>query len=194
MALSKRENLIAVGACAAVALLGLDHFVWTPYVDQRSAVVTQRAVATQQMTDAVTLFQRQRNLRKVWSELQMGGLKVDTSQAASQEQHALNAWAEGAGVSLAALKAERPAQEGPFQVIGFDVTGTGSMRAISRLIWSLETATIPVRINEVQISPRREGTDDLSVRLSVSALCMPPGNDKGDSAAASTFESQGGRS
>ena len=43
-----------------------------------------------------------------------------------------------------------------------------------KLLWSLETATIPVRVNDMQVTPRREGTDDLTIRLSVSALCMPP--------------------
>jgi hypothetical protein len=44
----------------------------------------------------------------------------------------------------------------------------------------METATIPVRVNEMQINAPKEGSDDLSIRLSFSTLCMPPDSTAGD--------------
>jgi hypothetical protein len=110
--------------------------------------------------------------------MQKGGLKVDPSQAESQALHAVLDWAGAADLNLASLKPERTSQEGKFQVISFSVTGNGSTPAIARLLWAMETATIPVRVNDMQITPRREGTDDLSVRFSISALCLPPETNK----------------
>jgi hypothetical protein len=31
-----------------------------------------------------------------------------------------------------------------------------------------------VRINDLQLAPKAEGTDNLSVRISISTLCQPP--------------------
>ncbi|HEY0911123.1 MAG TPA: type 4a pilus biogenesis protein PilO [Bradyrhizobium sp.] len=177
MALSKRENYIAIAACAAIGLLGLDHFVLTPYQEQRAKVALDQQILNQRSEEVATLFTRQHQLRKVWTELQQGGVKLDSSQAASRTLSAVESWAQSAGVNTASVRPERTAQEGAFEVISFDVLGTGTMRSISRLLWALETATIPVRVNEVQITPVKEGTDELSVRLSVSALCMPPAAD-----------------
>jgi|KBSMisStandDraft_5_1062788.scaffolds.fasta_scaffold734828_2 hypothetical protein len=174
MVLSKREKYIGLATAAAVALLALDSFALTPYVARRDAIAAGRADAVRQLSDAASLTERQTKLRPIWTELQKGGLKVNPSQAESQTIQAVIDWAKAAGIELAALKPERSSQEGQFQVISFNVTGTGSMQAASKLLWSIETATIPVRVNDMQVTPRREGTDDLSIRLSVSALCMPP--------------------
>jgi hypothetical protein len=52
------------------------------------------------------------------------------------------------------------------------------MRSIARLTWALETAQIPVRVNEMTITPRKEGTDDLQIQLSVSTLSTPEALEK----------------
>ncbi len=174
MVLSKRERYVGIGATAAIALFALDRLLITPYFARMADVTTRRDSATAQRVDADSLFHRQRRAQKIWKELQQGGLEVNNSQAESQALRAVLGWADDAGLELTALKPERPSQEGSFEVIGFDATGNGSLRSVSRLLYSLETARIPVRVNEVRIKPRKEGTDDLTVSLSVSALCKPP--------------------
>ncbi len=67
------------------------------------------------------------------------------------------------------------------------------MRAASRLLWSLETASIPVRVTEMHITPRKEGTDDLSVQLSISTLCLLPDTDKQSRTVASAADFGGNR-
>ncbi len=69
-------------------------------------------------------------------------------------------------------------------MISIDLTADGSMRAISRLLWSLETAKIPLRLSEVRIKPHKDDSDDLSVSVNVSALCKPPDGEKTQKAAA----------
>ena len=185
MVLSKRERYIAIGTVAAVAILGLDYFVFSPLKRMHDQIVVDGAQVTQDQTAANNLFTRQRNLKKVWTEMQQGGLKVDPSEAESQAYHAVLNWADAAGVDLTALKSERTSQEGKFQVISFHVTATGPLRAISRLLWSTETAAIPVRITDMQVIPRKEGTDDLSVQLSISTLCLLPDESKSNASVSS---------
>ena len=55
-------------------------------------------------------------------------------------------------------------------IAGFGTT----MLSIANLLWSMETATIPVRVNDLQILPRKEGTNDLTLQLTVSTLCLLP--------------------
>lgn len=174
MNLSERERKIAIFALLAVVLLGLYYFVFTPYANARAELVKSREDLQKQRDEADLIFRRQAKLRPVWASMQAGGLKIDTSEAQKQTYGALLEWARSADVQVATVKFERTTQEGSFQVIGFSVAATGSMPQVSRLLWAMETATIPVRVNEVQVTPRKEGTDDLQVRISVSALCQPP--------------------
>jgi hypothetical protein len=61
---------------------------------------------------------------------------------------------------------------GDFEVIGFHLTGNGSTPAMGRLLKSFETAAIPVRVEEMQLTPLKEGTDNLKIELSLSTLCQ----------------------
>ncbi len=177
MVLSKRERYIALASAAAVAILALDYFLLDPYLAQRDAIASERDATTAAQNDASDTLQKQNKLKKVWAEMQAGGLKSSESEAESQVLNAVIKWADESGIALDALKPERSTEEGKFQVISFTITGEGKMSQVARLMWAMETASIPVRVNEMQVNPKREGADDLSVRLSFSTLCMPPDSD-----------------
>ena len=51
--------------------------------------------------------------------------------------------------------------------------GTGSMNAVSRFLWRVETAGIPLRVKEMQLGSRKEGADDLTVQLRLSTIYAP---------------------
>jgi len=183
--LSKRERLVAMVVIAAVVILLLNYLVLEPYQTEHNRIVTETAIALDAQNKANELLVRQAKLKKIWAEMQNGGLKIDDSQAESLTLQALLEWSTNSRVPLPSIKRERSVEEGKFEVIGFDISGTGSMPEVSRLLWAVETATIPVRINEMLITPQKEGIDNLSIRLSVSALCMPPAKDNKLASAAS---------
>ena len=56
--------------------------------------------------------------------------------------------------------------------ITFQAAGTGPMSAVARFLWRMETAPFPLRVEELQVGARREGTDDLSLQLRVSTLYL----------------------
>jgi hypothetical protein len=178
--LSKREKYIGIGAVTAVALLLLDQFVLSPYFDELDQLGRDSDKAVQQISDNNDLFARQHKLQKVWTDMQTGGLQVDESKADSQAQLAMLQWAQGADMAVTALKTEHVTQEKAFEVLSYDVTVTGSTPGLARLIWAFETATIPLRVNEIQISARPENTDNLTVRMNVSTLSLPETNPVGE--------------
>ena len=172
MTISKREKYIGIGMGAAILLLLLDQVVLSPFLKQLDDISAQTDAARTKVDDMTSTFAKQSNLKKVWTAMQTGGLKDDESQAQSQALRAVLDWAQNAGVNLAALKPERSQAMGQFQVISFHITGTSSTPSLARLLYGMETATIPVRVNDIQITPVKEGTDNLTVQLSVSTLCM----------------------
>ena len=194
MILTKRERNIAIGVAAAALLFALDQYLLSPYFDQRKFITDGTTKAQVQWAKGTKTLNSQRKLKPVWADIIAGGLKTDASDAESQALNAVREWAQDAGVILTALKPERASQEGKFQVISFHVTGTGPMRAISRLTWAMETAPIPVRVNDLQLTPRKEGTDDLQVQMSVSTLSVMPGEaEKPDRRGAVSRADFGGR-
>ncbi len=105
-------------------------------------------------------------------------VQENESLAQSQARQALEEWAKDAGISLDSLVLVNPVQQGSFFISGFNlafnVSGSGGMRSIARMMWALETSKIPMRVSDIKISPTREGTDELSVKLMVSTIFTAP--------------------
>jgi hypothetical protein len=174
MTLSKRESNIAIGLGVTVLLAVLWSVVLSPYLDAIGAIKKDLATEQTKFDADSSVFSHRKHLEKVWKEITDGGLTADQSRAETQALNNASDWAYAAGVNITALKSERTADAGPFLIIGFHVTGNASMSAIKRMLISFETATIPVRVNDMQITPRKEGTDDLMIQLSLSTLCLKP--------------------
>ena len=173
MALTKRERLIAIGVGAAVGLYLLDSVVIAPYAERLNALDRDTQAATSEMNDRNATFDRQHELNKVWTAMTRGGLQDDAGAAESQALKATLDWAGRAGVAVTALKPDRTTDEAPFQIISFHATAAGRTPALAELLWDIETATIPVRLTDLSVTPAKEGTDQLTVQFGVSTLCQP---------------------
>ena len=179
MVLSKREKYIGIGAIGAVTLLALNSLVVAPYDARVDELAAEKTKAMQTIDANDKLLIMQKNLQADWNAMLTNGLEADDSTAASRTQQMIQTWARGANINLEALTPEHiPSQKGPFQTINFSLdfntSGNDSMRQIARLLSSVETAHIPMRLNSLRVQSTREGTDQLNVKMVVSALYMPP--------------------
>ncbi len=180
MVITKRERLYLsiIGVLAGLFLL--QYMVIGPWLSYRTQMKNDLATATVNYNDAQRLLIRRRNHEKEWKALLASSLKPNPSEAESQVLHLVRAWVQEAGLGLDSLKSEHTAQDKDtaFQQISFYASGTGSMASVARMLWRLETAPIPLHVNSVQITPRKEATDDLTVQLSISTLCLNPEPEK----------------
>lgn len=180
MVFSKREQLLGIGVGAAVALLGLNYFVLDPYLQRQARIEADRRDVDAERDRIDTLLLRRDRKQQVWARMTAGGLKSDPSEADSQVLHALREWAQESGLTVASTKRSSVSQERQFAQISVNQTCTGTMSAVAKFLWCLETASIPLRVNEVQLTPRKEGTDDLQLQINVSTLSLIPDADKPD--------------
>ena len=193
MILTKREQKIAIGVGITVALVLMYQYVVGPYFTAQAKINSDTDNVNRQLTDANRTLRKERELKHVWAEIIVGGLKTDPNEAESQALNAAREWAQDAGVVLTGLKPLVATREGKFEIIHFNLTCTGSIRQISRLTWALETAPIPVRVNNVLFTPHKEGTDDLGVQMNISTLSLLPESDKPDKRPSTPRSDNGGR-
>ena len=194
MILSDREKKIAIGVGAGAAALLLYQFMLMPFLDKRESMVENTTRVKEELKQADVLFARERELKKVWADITAGGLKVDIGDAQSQLTNAVEEWARDAGVALPTLKSDGAKKDGNFLVISYHATVTGSTRQIAKLAWALETAPVPVRINDMRITPQKEGTDQLQAEISVSTISMLPDAEKPDVKPSPAPAANGGQS
>lgn len=175
MILSKRERLVFICTVMVIALLGVYHYVLTPLLDYRSKLESDLVVAQGKLKHDESLKQASSRLRARWADMLKAGMNADGPSAENQVLHSVRDWALEAGVSLPLLKPERTdklEKQKEFRIKTFRVTGTGSMKAISRFLWRIQTAKLPVRITDMTLTPKKEGTDDLSLDLGLSTLYL----------------------
>ena len=191
MVLSKRERLIAAAALLAVGILLADRVALTPLLERRTAVEDERQRVLAELERARVLFERRKLLSPRWREMLDAGLGLGPAEAESQVLHAVRNWSQEAGLALSSLRPERMSPRAGLNEITFQASATGGMRAVAGFLWRLESSSLPVRVTELQLGARREGTDDLSLQLHISALCQPSDSEAVSGAAESSEEREG---
>lgn len=182
--MSPRERSLAVIVLTVVGLAIVYQFVVEPYFNKRKDLESKIKAKDEELYRTGRLFNDEKRLRVVLAKLNAGGLKSDVAEARSQLLNALSTWTKEAGVNLSSLKEGRTSTEGSWIQINTQATGTGTQAAIAKLLWRIETASIPVRVTEMTINARRDGADDLQINIGVSTLCANPDSGKTDPAAA----------
>jgi len=173
MVFTRREKTILAATIVALCVLVLDAYVLTPLLSQRAAAEAGRQRLLSEFAKANSLLKRRRLLGRKWHSMLADGLKRDPAEAESQLLRSLRNWSVDAGLRLSSLRPERSAERSQLPEITVHAAATGSMSAVSRLLWRIETARIPAKVEMLQLGSRKDGTDDLSLHLRVSTLYAP---------------------
>ncbi len=173
MIFSKRERYVVAAAIIAVSVLVLDRYIVTPFLDGRAGIEAEKQRLLREMKNARNQFARRGKMEQKWKNMLAGGLKSDAAEMESQVLHAVRNWSQESGLTLSSVKPERIPRKGDLQEITFQAAGVGPMRSVALFLWRLESVSLPLKVKEMQLSSRREGTDDLSLQLRISALYLP---------------------
>jgi hypothetical protein len=183
--LNKRERTIFITTVAVLGILGVYQFLVDPLLIRRSDLDTQIATANDKLRENEDLVDRSKRAGAHWREMVSGGLRKDASEAESIVTNNLREWAQESGMNLTGITPARPEKEKDFYRITIRATGTGRMSELSRFLYKIQTASIPVRITEMQISNRgKEGVDDLGIQMAISTVYLAPESEKRASASA----------
>ena len=194
--LSQRERIIGLTTAGVLGFLALDRVALTPLLERRSQVSAAESTATVAHARAEQLVENAPRMNDRWNGMIAAGLKSEVTEAESQALRSLHDWAQDAGITLLSLQPDRVERTGAqkdesFRQVTLRASGTGSMRSVSRFLYRVQTATIPMRVTDLQVNARKDGTDDLLVNLAVSTLVLAPEPPK--KAAPAVASTTGGR-
>jgi len=175
MVFSKRERIIFILTAAAIVLLVLDQYALTPLLAARESAKILKVKLTGELEATAGLFRQRRVLDRKWREMLAGGMKARREETESQVMHAVRDFSREAGLKLSSLLTPRGRSTGNTVLpeVRVHAAGTGTMRAVSGFIRRLETASFPLKMLSLQISSRKEGTDNLQVQVEFSTLYAP---------------------
>jgi hypothetical protein len=181
--LSKRERYIAVLTGVVLAALVLYQFVLQPLSEQSDTLDMNVATASADFMRLNKVVKQSKEATKelrAMTDVKNGGkLSADASAAETLLYRSVRDWAQEAGMSPPSVQPTRTAEkEKDFFKLTFRVQGGGSMSQISRFLYRIKTTSVPVQINELQITSNKENTDDLKLSLTLSTIYLAPETDK----------------
>lgn len=170
MSWSKRERYFGIGVGAVIGLFTFDSVFFTPLNDRLALADARVKADADQLATSGRLIDNSLRARRRWQEVARDSVKDDAPGAESQALNRVREWAQGAGVSLTSLKPTRGESAKGFDRIIVQATGTGSTAQVARFLHSLQTATIPLRVTDLELSARKEGTDDLAMQVTIATI------------------------
>ncbi|HEX4794413.1 MAG TPA: hypothetical protein VH370_11505 [Humisphaera sp.] len=181
MALSNRERYIGIGVGAVLGILVLDYMIIEPILSHRRSQQLLITNARKTLDDMAHDKQINTHLQAQWKRMKDGGMKTTPSEAFDQLDRAMHDWALQSGVvpgdSRRSPSGPEKIHDQMYQKSKVHFVGTGNLRAVSTMLWSIETTVLPIHIDDMVITAVREGEDNLKVEFSVSV--MVPLGDQG---------------
>lgn len=174
MSLTRREQILVLATLAVLALLLADYYALTPLMQRQDVLQTERGRILADIARARKLAAERRQLGPAWRALVSNGLKSDPAEAEGQLLHALRDWARECGVTLSSVKPDRPESREQLKEICVSAAGAGSMDAVAKLLWKMQSAGFPLKVMELQLSARTDGVNDLALQTKVSTLYLAP--------------------
>ena len=189
--MSHRERIFAIVTSLVIAALVLDWLLLTPLMERLKVANTRIADARSTQTLANETLQNELRARRRWREMAGDSLETAAPSAEGAVLNGVRDWAQRSGLTLSSLKPERSETQQGYGKLTIRATGTGGMQAVARFLYAMEMAEIPLRVVDVTVTSRREGTDDLNVQVGLATIYLPPeepGATAGDTAVRSRSE------
>jgi hypothetical protein len=162
---------MAIMTVAVVGFLVLNKFLIGPVAGKLQQLETQKSQLLIELDEAQNLFRKRRILEKEWKNTLSEGLRNEV-EAESKVGRALNEWSQEARLTLSSVKPDRVASDKGLKEMTFVVVGTGTLDAMARFLWQIETAPLPIKVKDMQLGSSNESGQSMSVQLRLSALCL----------------------
>jgi hypothetical protein len=160
--------LLLLGAAAIACSLLLLNF----YFYERDSLVARRDAGFREVTEAVSVLQKQNDLKQFTARIQKS-VASDSSAAEGQLLHIVQDWQQRAGADGASFERVGMSKQSGFVLLTFNVSVSGNMPALAAFLYQAETASIPLRVENVQMHPKTAGGEDLQLHLQISTLYRP---------------------
>jgi hypothetical protein len=171
--LSKRERYIAVATVAALGLVAVYYGFVSPLLDRKSDLDSKVREAKLQLDRANRVIDDSHRLGPVLAQRLAGPVKKSASEAESQMLKSIGEWAHDARMTAPSIdKPDRGEREKDFAKMTFRASATGTMSQIGNFLWRMNTSAVPVRVGEMTLTTHKEGTDDLTLQLSISTIYL----------------------
>ena len=174
MQIKNRQQVLIIGAIAAVALFAGDRLVLSPLLAAWSGRAKNISTLRQKISDAKSLAQREQGIRSRWEQMSRNTLPNNTSAAEQQVFKAVDLWAQNSGVAISAVTPQWKHDSDDYMTFECRVDAAGDLGKLSRFLYSVERDPMALKLELVELGARDKEGQQLSLGLQLSGLVLIP--------------------
>ena len=172
MKIENRQKLLTVVAISAVALLALDRLILTPLGHVWGKRSERIVELSKDLTQGKLLLDREKEIRKRWSNMASNTLPVNLSMAESKVLKSVDTWTQDSGISFTSIKPQWKQNADDYVTLECRADAFGDMSSLMRFLYDLERELLALRVEDVEISSRDNDGQQLSLGVRFTGLVL----------------------
>ena len=172
MQIKNRQQLLIIGAIAAIALFAGDQLVLSPLMTAWSARATLIGDLRKKITDGKMLVQREQSIRSRWEQMSRNALPNNASAAEQKVVQAIDLWAQNSGVVISAITPQWKHDSDDYTTYECRVDAAGDLDKVNHFLYSVERDPMALKLELVELGARDKEGQQLSLGLQLSGLVL----------------------
>lgn len=168
----RRLFILKIAAAAVAGLYLLDLAVITPATRHWREQGEQLDALRQKVQRGEQLLSREKSVRGKWADMMQANLPAEVSVAENEAFRALARWANESRIMITSVSPQWQNHDEGYRTYECRVSAAGNQQTLARFIYELETDTIPVSLEECEITTRDAHGADLAFTARFSFLRM----------------------
>ncbi len=174
MQIKNRQQVLVIGAIAAVVLFAGNHLLLEPLLKAWGTRATRISDRQKDISRGNMLVQREQSIRSRWDEWSRNTLTNNTSAAEQKVFQAIDNWGQDSGVTISAITPQWKHDSDDYMTFECRVDAAGDLGRLSRFLYSVERERMALKLDLVELSARDKDGQQLSLGLQLSALVLTP--------------------
>ncbi len=178
MAFTRREHRIIIIAAVVVALLVADQYLLTPLINEYTQTRQKKEQLQTEWQQTSAALARKNELETQWDRMKKAGLAEDYEKMESSILRYIKDSSLKNDLVLSSIQPQRISASGEIEESEFTVSGNGTIRSITQFLWDLETATLPIKIKNLQLGSSDESAHPMSWQVKISSIYLTQPEEK----------------
>jgi Tfp pilus assembly protein PilO len=174
MQIKNRQQILTIGTIAVVGVLLADRLVFSRLTKTWKERTTRIAQLTESIKQGGLLVAREEHIQNRWEAMKTNSLPADTSKAESLVTGAISRWEIDSGIRFNSLRPQWKHNADDYMTLECRTDASGNIESISKFIYDLETDSLPIKVEELEVTSRDAGGQQISLVLRVSGLLITP--------------------
>jgi len=165
-----REKILLIVAAIALGSLTFDRLLLTPAIAYYQETTENIQALEESLQKGKILMDREQILRHTWAEMHRDDLPENISEAENQVLKPFDAWITNSNLQLLSFKMQWNTTGENYTALECFAVAQGSLEQIARFMYQLETDSLPLNVENLEISDITGNGEQLRLNLRFSGI------------------------